>query len=332
MKYIPLSCFKFILAIFFVGVSVQISAQDHQARFESIDVMHYGFEINLNDSSDVIRGVARVRIQFKKELNKFSLDLVNLDPAGLGMTIDEIRENGERVSYAHHNHKIDISAQNGQAGETRNYLIRYHGIPADGLIISENKFGDRTFFGDNWPNRAHYWLPVVDHPSDKALVEFFVHAPDHYRVVANGTRIFEETENGWTTTHWNTEVPLPTKLMVIGVSPFAVQTLESRSGVPVSTWVYPQNREAGFYDYSIATRPLDFFETYIAPYPYYFDSIYFLFLIKFIFISIVNFTMWKIWGTGNNGDFSTVLNPLFAVFKCSCSRGIDFRWKVIRYK
>ena len=56
--------------------------------------------------------------------------------------------------------------------------------------------------------------------------------------------------------------------MVIGVSPFAVQEMLSKSGIPLSSWVYPQNSEEGFFDYSIATRPLDFFESYIAPYPY----------------------------------------------------------------
>jgi len=268
MKNLPVSFCKVILVTLLVGVSVPFSAQDHQARFESIDVLHYSFEIDLSDSSDVIRGVAHLQILLKKELNHFSLDLVNPDPEGFGMTIDEISEKGVRVEFDHHNHQIDILAQQGQAGETRNYLIRYHGVPTDGLIISENKFGDRTFFGDNWPNRAHHWLPVVDHPSDKATVEFIVKAPDHYRVVSNGTRIHETTENGWSSTHWKTKVPLPTKLMVIGVSPFAVENLNSSSGIPVSTWVYPQNREAGFYDYSIATRPLDFFESYIAPYPY----------------------------------------------------------------
>ena len=43
--------------------------------------------------------------------------------------------------------------------ETRTFEIVYQGIPADGLIISKNKYGDRTFFGDNWPNRAHNWIP-----------------------------------------------------------------------------------------------------------------------------------------------------------------------------
>ena len=67
MKY-PLIIFcKVLLAILLVGDSMPIFAQDHQARFESIDVLHYGFEINLSDSSDVIWGVAHLQILLKKE-------------------------------------------------------------------------------------------------------------------------------------------------------------------------------------------------------------------------------------------------------------------------
>ena len=151
---------------------------------------------------------------------------------------------------------------------TRKYPIEYHGIPADGLIISENKFGDRTFFGDNWPDRAHHWIPVVDHPSDKATVEFIVKAPSHYGVVSIGSKTREILDEEYITTHWEMNVPVSTKLMVIGVSPFEVDYLESASGIPVSSWVYPQNQEAGFYDYSVALGPIDFFEKYIAPFPY----------------------------------------------------------------
>jgi aminopeptidase N len=259
MKYLPGLLFLF---------SLTLSAQDHHARLESIDVQHYSFEIALSDSSDVIWCRARMDIKFKKEVSEFSLDLSGRRADGSGMYIDELKENGKELTYFHSGEKIQITHQGLQPGETRTYLISYHGVPSDGLIISKNKFGDRTFFGDNWPNRAHHWLPVVDHPSDKASVEFIVHAPSHYGVVANGSKLNEQKEKGWTTTHWKTTRPIPTKLMVIGVSPFAVEKQTSNSGVPVSSWVYPQNQKEGFYDYQIATGPLDFFEFYIAPFPY----------------------------------------------------------------
>ena len=98
---------------------------------------------------------------------------------------------GKRT-FLHSDDRIIISDPGIEPEMRRMVQIHYQGIPADGLIISENKFGDRTFFGDNWPDRAHHWLPVVDHPSDKAIVEFLVNAPSHYRVVSNG-RCVEES-------------------------------------------------------------------------------------------------------------------------------------------
>jgi aminopeptidase N len=109
---------------------------------------------------------------------------------------------------------------------------------------------------------------MVDHPSDKAPVEFQVHAPEHYKVVSVGTLQEESRQDGRVSSHWKTSYPLSTKMMVIGVSPFEVQYMESASGIPVSSWVYPQNKEEGFLDYSMAVRPLDYFESYLAPYPY----------------------------------------------------------------
>lgn len=245
-----------------------LTAQEHQERWNAMDVQHYRFEIELNDCTEVISCIAEVEILFKTEAPDFWLDLANLSPEGQGMEIDRIRENNDEVPFTHRDNRVRFSGSGIQRGEQRKFIIEYHGIPADGLIISENKFGDRTFFGDNWPNRAHHWLPVVDHPSDKATVEFIVDAPAHYGVVSIGSKTSEFLEDERSITHWKMNVPLSTKLMVIGVSPFEVDYLESASGIPVSSWVYPQNRDEGFYDYSVALGPIDFFEEYIAPFPY----------------------------------------------------------------
>src|SRR5690606_15487849 len=117
-----------------------------------------------------------------------------------------------------------------------------------------------TFFGDNWPDRAHHWLPCVDHPSDKASVEFIVPAPDHYQVVANGMQIEETNLDDETKlTHWREEAPLPMKVAVIGAARFGVQHAGEVEGIPVTSWVYRQDREAGYYDYSLAVEALQFF-------------------------------------------------------------------------
>jgi hypothetical protein len=98
---------------------------------------------------------------------------------------------------------LQIQLKSASTKATDTFEIVYAGIPADGLIISKNTFGDRTFFSDNWPNRAHYWIPCNDVPSDKASVEFLVTAPSCYQVVSNGIQI-EETnlDKNKKLTHW----------------------------------------------------------------------------------------------------------------------------------
>ncbi len=269
----PLFKMKLIqsLSFFFIVTTTCINplvGQERTERFEAVDVQSYCFELDLNDSTDIIRGRALVELLFKKGVDSFSLDLKCRSSHGTGMVVTGVLEDGKEADFVHRDDRLIIAVQDAKQGALHNFQIDYEGVPGDGLIISQNKFGDRTFFGDNWPDRAHHWLPVVDHPSDKALAEFVVHAPGHYKIVSIGTRIGESREDGRINSNWKCEVPLSTKMMVIGVSPFAVQDLKSASGIPVSSWVYPQNRDEGFHDYSIAIRPLDFFESYIAPYPF----------------------------------------------------------------
>jgi aminopeptidase N len=69
-------------------------------------------------------------------------------------------------------------------------------------------------------------------------------------------------------THYREEVPLPTKVMVIGAADFAVQHVGDIDCVPVTSWVYPENKEAGFFDYAIAKDILAWHINYIGTYAY----------------------------------------------------------------
>ncbi len=252
------------------GVFYPSHSQHQYDRYNSLDVLSYRFELDLNDSSDMIRAAATLIVHFKQPLDSFRLDLASHRENGKGMTVTGVTEKDRPILYRHDNDQLIIRTFKAPFSPEAVgiFKIYYRGIPSDGLIISTNQFGDRTFFGDNWPNRAHHWLPVVDHPSDKAYVEFLVEAPLHYQIVSNGLRIGGYHMDQRVFSHWRSFRPLPAKLMVIGVSPFAVDRFESSSGVPLSSWVFPQNRENGFYDYRIAERPVRFFEGYIAPFPY----------------------------------------------------------------
>ncbi len=259
-----------LIVILFFFVLETVQASDPYPRNEAIDIRHYVFRLELNDSTDRIAGETVIDIRFKKAVSDFELDLVNNNVKGKGMNVSLVLLDGQPLAFSHQNDRVKIQLRtSAQPGDDKKFTIRYYGIPQDGLIISNNKFGDRTFFGDNWPNRAHHWLPTVDHPYEKATCEFIVLAPEHYTIIGTGEKV-EESAIGKNRklTHWKTAILLPTKVMVIGAARFAISYEGVVNNVPLQSWVYPQNRTEGFSDYAIAARPLDFFIKNVAPYPY----------------------------------------------------------------
>jgi aminopeptidase N len=260
-----------LLRILFVltGFLQSALAADNYPRNEAVDIKRYIFRLELNDTTNRIAGQATVKFVVKKALRDIELDLIE-ESQHTGMQVDEVRMNNRQLIYNHRSGRLKILfPAELQAGQEAEVTIRYAGIPADGLIISKNRYGERTFFADNWPDRARHWLPCIDHPYDKSAVEFIVIAPLHYQVVANGIRVEESyLSPNQKLTHWREEVDLPTKVMVIGVARFATAYLGSVYHIPVEAWVYPQNRAEGFADYAPAVKVLDFFHRFIAPYPY----------------------------------------------------------------
>lgn len=224
------------------------------------------FRLELNDTTDVIAGEAEVTIRFLKPVASFDLNLIGKKGGPTGMEVSSVKSSGKPVSYTFANDLITIKPPQGNEVT---FVIAYRGIPADGLIISKNKFGDRTFFGDNWPDRGRHWLPTVDHPAYKATVAFSIIAPSHYKVVATGKLIEESSiDRNRTLTRYKESVPVSVKVMTIGVARFAMEMSGEVGNIPVTTWVYPQNRDDGFSDFALAPRVLEFLQSYIGPYPF----------------------------------------------------------------
>jgi aminopeptidase N len=241
---------------------------------KNIDVKHYVFKLSLSDADNEITGTTMVTVNFKEAgMKNFRLDFINktTDRQNKGMVVDAVSIHKTAVDYTHGNDELIISLPAPSTkNQTITFTIQYHGIPFDGLRIGNTKLGDRSFFNENWPNRGRHWLPIIDHPHDKATSEFIVKAPSHYKVVSNGL-LLEESELGNQTrlTHWKQSVPVSSWLFVLGVADFAVKYVDEFKGRSIQTWVYAKNREAGFYDFDEPTKKvLEFYSNYVGPYAY----------------------------------------------------------------
>lgn len=266
MKAHTLKCL-FCISLFYLLHPDLTNAQDTYKRNISADVQEYIFALTLSDDSNKIEGETDVTVNFKDKVTEFSLDLISKSD-NYGMTVDRVLEKGRILDFRYEDNKIKI-VPSSSSDKTRTFKIYYSGVPERGLVIDTTKFGQRSFFGDNWPNLARHWLPSVDHPYDKARIEFRITAPDHYDVVATGEKIEESNlGNGLKLTTYKEHAPVAMKVVTIGVTKFASKQLEAVYDIPVSAWVYPENRLDGFHDYAVASKVLKYFIDNIGPYSY----------------------------------------------------------------
>tara|TARA_B100000575_G_C23113836_1_gene643691 strand:- start:144 stop:1772 length:1629 start_codon:yes stop_codon:yes gene_type:complete len=261
---------KHIYFFLFSFLPYTILAKDPYPKNPNIDILNYKFEIHLNDTSDIIYGSADIALNIKDSENRVRLDLISQGKDGMGMEVKKVTFNGSEVSYSHDNDVLLIETGALEYSSRDIINVVYSGMPITGLIIGPNMHGDRTFFSDNWPNKARNWLPLVDHPYDKSTAEFVVIAPNHYQVISNGLLVEETNLNKeLKKTHWKQSVPISCWLYALGVAEFAVDYVDYFEGKSIQTWVYKQDRDNGFYDFKIPTKhTMEFFSDYIGPFAY----------------------------------------------------------------
>src|SRR5215475_12234654 len=257
-----------VFALLLWAQFASLAAADDYPRNAALDAIHYRLSLTIKDASDEIQAEAEILLEFKQDgVKTIPLDLV-------GLTVDRVAEDQREAKFTHTGGKLSVALSGDyRRGDRILVTVKYHGRPDDGLIIRKNKFGDFAVFGDNWPDRARHWFPSIDHPYDKATVEFLVTAPARLDVIANG-KLIEKTslQNGNVMTHWIETAPIPTYCMVIGATEFSiidVGTVE-RAGDDVGLFYYlfPKDRDKGLKGYGRTKQIVEFFSNLIGPYPY----------------------------------------------------------------
>lgn len=263
------ACFSCALA---VGIGVATTAfADTYPRQPGVDAWHYAFHLTISDTSAEIGGEATVDLRMTRD----GLETVTLDFAsavdGKGMAVLRVTSDGRSVTFVHRERSLTLTLPSPSiAGQHVRFTIAYLGVPADGLRLLTNKHGEWCAFSENWPDRAREWLPLIDHPSDKATSEFFVTAPATYQVIANGLlQEVVDLPGGRRLTHWKQSVPIASWLNAVGIQRFAVHYAGRVKDVELQTWVSPQDDETGrVYFEGPARRALELFSERVGPYPY----------------------------------------------------------------
>ncbi len=243
---------------------------DTYPRQLAVDAIHYRFAVTLAESSARIEGETHATLRIVAPVRAIELDLMSAS-GEKGMTVSGVTSGGRVLQFSHDANRLRLPVpEDAKPGHDVTYVIRYAGIPIDGLQVFTNMHGERVVFSEGWPNRARHWLPTIDHPYDKATGEMIVIAPAQYQAVSNGVLVEEvDLGSGQRRTHWRQSVPIASWLFALGLARFDAHHAGTVQGVPLQTWVFPQNRDAGRELFEqTSRRAMDFFSERIGPYPY----------------------------------------------------------------
>ena len=254
-----------LLAIILLAVvGVAICAR-RERLIDTWKPINYNVSIHLNESlTEVTSAKAEVSLLILKD------NVTDIDFDFGTMQVTAVTLNGAVVPYERTDGRLNVKPVQALARNSRVVVaISYHGKPADGLILSVDKAGNRSAVGDNWPNRVHHWIPSLDHPSAKATVKFSVTAPSRTQVVANG-RLDQILTTSSTTKTWTfTEsVPIPPYCMIVAVGEFAQVVPPQQDITPLAYYVPLPEKDLALSGFSPAYPSLKYFTQTVGEYPY----------------------------------------------------------------
>jgi aminopeptidase N len=276
-NFIPMyhaASIRLLLASVALALPVSAMAQDARAYRPGVDVLDYAITIEIPDTGAVIQADALLTIKRTARVDTLVLDLMLLRVAKV--LVDE-----RQVTFGRTDSTILIPLPRGEEGTTK-VRVTYGGAVTDGLIARRDTAGRWTYFGDNWPNRARYWIPSVDHPSDKATVSWNIRTTRKRGRVAVGNGAPVETfvnrsgPNATNSYRYRSTKPISTYLMVIAVAPMISRDLgetacglsEIRKCVRQQVFVAPEQWGVLPGAFAQAGDIVKYFASIVAPFPY----------------------------------------------------------------
>lgn len=194
----------------------------------NLDVRHYGLSLRWRPEG-AIEAVAEIQATARRRTRDFALDLD-------GLNVDRVRVPGRRADYDRVGHRLEISLDR-PVGEGKRFtiVVDYHGTPkvvhdADGSTEGWVATDDGAL-ALNEPVGAMTWLPVNNHPSDKARFRVAVTVPRGYQVVGNGRLERRRIGAGQERWIWRSDRMAP-YLALVGIGHYRIDRSRTRAGIP----------------------------------------------------------------------------------------------------
>jgi len=180
-------------------------------------VRHYDVHLRYFPKGGQLEGRATIVARTTQPLSRFDLDL--------SLPAHAVRVDGERARFrTSGRHELVVTPAHAlPAGKVVRIEVRYGGDPGAVVIDGGHPWqpqGDGGAFVNGEPHGGTTWLPLNDHPADKASYDVSVTVPRRWEAVAAGDLVGEKRAGGTSTWRWRVADAMPSYQAFLGVGQY----------------------------------------------------------------------------------------------------------------
>ncbi len=231
-----------------------------------LDVVSYDVALAYAPDDRLLRGTVTMTVDLVVATDRIALDAVG--PIVSGATVDAAaadyrQDDGELL--------VDL-------GGVRSAADRVVVAVEFATTVVDQAFGPDVaglfptpggLWSVNEPDGVSTWMPVNDHPTDKATWTFAVTVPAGLTAVANGEFVGSTGESGTITWRWDQDEPMATYLLLLLIGPYElVDGGRTASGVELRHAVLDDRTDSLEPYLEVTATQVEFFEQLFGPYPF----------------------------------------------------------------
>ncbi len=235
-------------------------------RSHNVDMQHLKLEVSFRPEQGLVMG--KETILFKTIRDK--TDSLFLDAPGI--EVIESKLDGRKVRTVTTPEGLIFYFESLKWGTQHNLYVDYKAHPKKGIYFIGWNIKELPEYNPDHLTRKQiwtqgqgidnrHWFPCYDATNDKLTTETIIHFDSRYKVISNGLLISKKDHSDGTTT-WSYKMNKPhlPYLVMIAIGDYKVKQVQSKSGVPVNLFYYPEWEDRMNATYRYSARMIDFFE------------------------------------------------------------------------